>query len=1351
MKKKSFRVLSLLLAFILMLSTMSVATSAYTTDYNTPYTDENGKFYFTYEQAGSYVMDLIDELLSTVNNGKDIYLDIKISSYTLTLQRYDIALQSIYNFRKAGLINAAVSLGLAGDLNELNVDCLQSYSRRGDTSIPDYNCLYNLIHFLYDNRTPLQKIASSTFDWGLIDNFVDLPEMITNMSGWLSNFLFTTLEDLAGKEEGTATTATTYDTNGNDVDGSVNDLLLWLLNTKLAELLNFEGGLGLSLNDVDIKTVSFYDMINNIIRAALDNLVVPLLKNVLLDAFGIETSEEYPNGTPEDMTNQTMNIVLGVVENLLSEAETAPDYTNCTTPGEKIQTLLEWFFLEGGMNQYIIIDQNGLAIQDDLIELLHKLARLAINMLRGMGFGILPDELVHSNELNATNPETGEYIISDSQCIAILINMLFSKLIQGYYCNPNAKSVAEIGAYALASLCARICPEMNYMEQLEANYTDGQYIGIDGNVIPPLPFTSTYTVKGQIANGSGGWTPKDSTYTIPYAAVDMGVTVGVYFLDGLITADFSKVPAPGTDATERFEKFVKVLLDWVVDKYLPLFKTTYNLDIKYPDYTTVWKEIDEILFGLLPTSWLPSSITDHTIGNDYATQGQNGTATYSIQTSGDLICGWLIGSVMDVDLQELVSLFQRNTSSNAELNLPTLTVLLRLVDRILYIILGKYTILPNNQGSRNAYATATNLTSLNTTSNGLLNSTQLGNLVYYLVTALGGGTNTFNVQTKAVPILRTALPLIMSSTYVKLYRDNILSPAQISISDLEDLLDTIEEENSTINTEYMTSFNEETGKFAIGVYSGVGAINGVGTYNSSINGQDFVIYRNQEDFPNTLFTFNNYNDFIKDARKFIDEYNDFLVEMKDAADEWKEFLAENTDDKGPSSIYPWYSATLNYNSRVNQYGSTCHITNNNFNNLQVIQDFISQYGVSSFITDNEPLSILPSDKNASTTDKQTSIYKSWNKYVKEVIRMSNNLNNYYDGINYYLQTSESNRKPYTSVAIYSLRWVVYKLCADAYNNGINGYQDELGTLIPRYTENTWRIFKQAYEAAIALINQVNLGQNAYKTTQSLITAVRSGLITAYYGLIKAGELADKVALLNSIVLARRILAEPDLYDIYTTASINNLIEELANATELFEEVVEIDEQIRVDLQTARLQGAMNLTYILAPDLEIQNTYTGTIELGDKFEYANITKGYIYGLPTGDGVKYDDNVYKVIGIDKDKVTVKTTTYGNGTGTRISASNNSITKFEYYAVIFGDVNGDARIDGTDKTYIINYTLNTANAGNLNPSVYNGAYLMAADLDNDGTVTMTDALLIEKIVNYEGQINQARVVNGSRYVAY
>lgn len=1521
----------MLLTFVMLVSASCVTAFAKLADITTPYQDENGKYYFTYEQSGTYIMNLVEELLATVNQGKDIYLDIKISSYTLTLQTYDKALQSIYDFRKSGLINAAVGIGLGGDLSDLNVDRLNGYTKRGDTNLWDYNCLYNVIGFLYDNRGPLQKIANGSFGWGLIDNFVDLPAMILDLPGYLANLAYTKVEELAGKEEGASgsgTTATTYDPDGKDVDRAVNDILLWLFNDKIGELLNFEGGLGLTYNDVNITNVSLYNMVNAVIESALSNMVTPLLKNVLLDAFDIETSAEYPNGTEDQMNNQTLTMVLGVVEGLLSEAETQPDYSNCRYPGEKIETLLRWFFNEGGMNQYIVIDSNGIAIQDDLIDLLHKLARTAIPMLAGMGFGSLPKEMIHTDELNSVDPATGEYVISDSQCIAILVNMLLSNILQGYYCNPKAESVAEIGAYALASLCARINPELNYMEQLEANYADGTYYGIDGNAVAPLPFTSTYTVNGQYNNGSA-WVNKSTTYTIPYAAVDMGVTVGVYFLDGLITADFSQVPGPGADATLRFEKFVKVLLDWVVDKYLPLFKTAYSLDTKYPTYQYVWKEIDEILFGLIPTSWLPATLTDHTMGSDYTAQGQNGTATFELKTSGDLICGWLLGSVMDVDLQELVSLFQRNTTSGAELNNPTLTVLLRLIDRIFYVALGKYAILPNNQGSRNAYTTNTTLTSLGQGSNGLLNATQLGNLVYWLVTAIGGGSS-FNINAKAVPLLQTILPLVMGAEYIKPYRRNVLSNGQIMVNDLQSLINTINGQGSQVipygkadvdettrgtyyyvddnynvqsvvldgsnydadktyyseqyvvaqdidkytnsatynngtgvykqnwsyNTvtlngsnfepgaiycsqdfvvatvtettngtyftaqnatatatlpedydanatyythpevalgasdegtylkrsytyspvtlsgtasgsaynpnktyykkvftdisfNYMDAYNPSTGRIAMGIYSGVGAVNGVGTYNTSISGQPFMVFRNQEDFPDALFTFNNFNDFIKDAQSFIGDYKDFLAEIKQAADDWKEDATDSESD-GIKTIYPYYSASANYDGRCAQYG----VQPAEFNQLQVIKDFKNLYGANAFVTSEKPLENLPSDRNASTTKRQCEIYKQWNKYAKQVVAMSNKLNDYYDGINYYLSTAEQNRKSYSNTVVYSLRWVVEKLCAEAYNNGVNGYYDSTNTLVPTYTNKSWQEFIAAYQCALDLLSQVQLNQASARTTQSMVTAVRSGLIKAFYGLTKAGDLADKLQLYTAIVLARRTLADESLEATYTAASISTLRTVLENAVALFDiNPLEIDEQTTVDNQTARLNAAINgLVYLVAPSLDVDENYDGDLDIPSDQSYVsnNIKYGFIYGISEGLGLVLDTNMFNINGINADLVRVMTQTYGNGTGSYIQAKDNAgSTKFIYYAILFGDVNGDARIDSTDKSYIQAYTIGAANTNLLDASENGGAYLKAADIDGDGNVTASDAAGISQVVNYQATISQASDLTGSRII--
>ncbi|MBR3439506.1 MAG: hypothetical protein IKH13_08400, partial [Clostridia bacterium] len=369
MKKKSTRILAMLLTFVMIVSASCVTAYAKLADITTPYEDENGKYYFTYEQSGTYIMNLLDDLLpSLLQNGMDIHVYYKLIGITLIdeyirPQSYDRLLGSINDLWNAGIISAANRLGLTGDLSDINVDCLANYTKRTDTNLWDYNCIYNLVHFLFDNRGVLVKIVNGTMDWGLLDNVIDLPEMLNDIGGYLANLVYTKLEELTGREEGaegSGTTATTYDPKGSDVDGCLNDLLIWLFNTKVPELLNYEGDLGLGLNKVNVKTVSFYDLIHNVIEAALDNLVVPLLKDVLMDAFGIETSDACPNGTEDQMNNTTMVMVLGLIEDLLDEAETKPDYSNCRYPGEKIETLLTWFF-QGGMDQYILINDDGIA------------------------------------------------------------------------------------------------------------------------------------------------------------------------------------------------------------------------------------------------------------------------------------------------------------------------------------------------------------------------------------------------------------------------------------------------------------------------------------------------------------------------------------------------------------------------------------------------------------------------------------------------------------------------------------------------------------------------------------------------------------------------------------------------------------------------------------------------------------------------------------------------------------------------------------------------------------------------------------------------------------------------------
>ena len=220
---------------------------------------------------------------------------------------------------------------------------------------------------------------------------------------------------------------------------------------------------------------------------------------------------------------------------------------------------------------------------------------------------------------------------------------------------------------------------------------------------------------------------------------------------------------------------------------------------------------------------------------------------------------------------------------------------------------------------------------------------------------------------------------------------------------------------------------------------------------------------------------------------------------------------------------------------------------------------------------------------------------------------------------------------------------------------------------------------------------------------------------------------------------------------FTAQSIQNLRDVVADAEDVFDMVIEIDDQHIVDYYASRLNGAIGaLVYILAPGLDINDDYEGDVQVGDIYVVSGISYGFIYGLTEGEGLVLDTDVFEINGIDPGNVRVVSGSYGNGTGSYVQAKDRAgTTKFVMYGVLYGDVNGDSRIDGTDKTYIMAYAINAANSGNLDPSYYGGSFNKAADVDGDGSITPSDAAAINLVVNYEAEISQSSDVTGSRVV--
>lgn len=1628
MKSKAMRVLAMLLAIVMIATGSCVSAFAIKHgNYNVPEgVDENGKQYFTVEQAGTWLMNLLDNLLATsMNNGMNKTQDIIGSiSFPLNFNSVDNAIDSIDSIWNMGLIQAALRidlLGLLGDLGDLKADAISSSKRikRTDATHWDYEALYPVLEFLYDNAVVLGKIVKGTFEFGVLESTVyeavevDGAQILNPDSGGIARFLanlaYTALEGLCEKEEGASgsgTTATTYDPAGTDVMGAIEDIITWALGQ-----ININGmTLDLTAEEratLNIDRTSLYDLFDSVIGIAINHLAVPLLKGVLLDACDIEVSDAFPNGNPEEVNNDTLVMIVGIFNQFFAEgADTTPHLFAFNTPGEQIEDLLKWFFLGNtyeyyangsmirtqedwdaadpseittvntatpvpGMNQYIQL-QGGIGLKDDLIALLNLAVRLAIPLVYGLDFDYLPERYLPNYSPDGSNPldipKGEEGYVTLNTCYAWLLNLLLSTTIDGYYVNPGVQNMSEVGAYALACICQRFCPQYDYMDRLDANYEDNGYQAMD--------FIGTLTIDGQYKSGST-WVTDHHSYTVPMAALDMGITIGVFFLDGLCTADFSRVGEPFvTPTATRLNQFLKTLADWAVDKYLPMFNDVYQIKTKYNTDASVWKEVDEVLFGLIPSNWLPETLVDHTTD---ATEGHTTTnPSLTLRTFGDILFNWILGSVMDVDLQQLFGIFNRNTSNDAELAKPVLTILLNVIDRVFYIVLGKRAILPSNQCSRNAYATATTINSVAYgDANSLINNEQLGNLIEWLVKAIGGTytgseitqhaykqVGGFDSTLVAKPILETVLPLIMGLDTAKQYTSN-LSQGEISVDELQNYLDMVNIENEmpvpyvkvnvnadttgsfytvevsnaggnytyeatavTLPADYTpgvtyytvgyekasvdeftvsgasgdvlheyytktesiatatlpgdyragvtylnpaefvevspatTNSKGEVTSIANGIYytaqnessrvtlpddfvagttyyahtgasvtsategnflyktstytpvtlSGTAAIhsttltkynkytdyyrkaityvpfnmtdgwngldgqqgrvamakfnpseNGTIGYTSSISSWtgNFYLFRYDEDFAHNLYQYRQYSSYLEDGYDAISEYKSFVRSIGEATAEWKAYLSGATSDI-PDCMYPYYIPTNNTSavypcSACSQIMGLLKDTSTaGVNSLQAVVGAIEYYGSAdnAFIVEGSttngrvsgqhnallPLTLLPQNSGAGTTDLEVAIYTGWQDYLEQLVKVSNDLNNYYDGINTYAQALEDGRLGFNELSTRQLEWAM-ELVQDVIDAG----SENSG-----YTAKSWNNLYNAYRYADAVKYQAKTLKDAdYPATQNMITLAKNNLIEAFYALIIAGEKADLTQLRAAVEEARLIIAaEDDLSESekeYTVASLEALRTWVEQGASTLSSSPEGDEQDDVNLLTNTIKQFSNSLEFRRPSTITPVSGSGAETENTKID-ANVQFGFIYGLAEVTGLTEGNlsSLFTFDGVSRTEYK-QVGTYGPGTGAKIKCYRGNQQVFEYEAILYGDLNGDARIDGTDKTYIMAIALGLKNVD----SSEGEKYRIAGDLNGDASVSLDDAVAIDNVVNYTQTVDQTPGIEGSRMV--
>ena len=162
--KKVKKLLCILLAYVILATSLASTASAYEA-YTTPAGyDSLGKPYYTYEQSCSMLLDFLDTVLYDANINEEIDLSI-LGTIRINLTSVDNTFKSISDLLDMGLVNVAQAFSLVGDLKDLDESAIVEPRR---ATHADSVVFYALLEFLSDNAAVLEKLGNGTIEFGFI-------------------------------------------------------------------------------------------------------------------------------------------------------------------------------------------------------------------------------------------------------------------------------------------------------------------------------------------------------------------------------------------------------------------------------------------------------------------------------------------------------------------------------------------------------------------------------------------------------------------------------------------------------------------------------------------------------------------------------------------------------------------------------------------------------------------------------------------------------------------------------------------------------------------------------------------------------------------------------------------------------------------------------------------------------------------------------------------------------------------------------------------------------------------------------------------------------------------------------
>lgn len=404
---------------------------------------------------------------------------------------------------------------------------------------------------------------------------------------------------------------------------------------------------------------------------------------------------------------------------------------------------------------------------------------------------------------------------------------------------------------------------------------------------------------------------------------------------------------------------------------------------------------------------------------------------------------------------------------------------------------------------------------------------------------------------------------------------------------------------------------------------------------------------------------------------------------------------------------------------------------------------------------------------------QIAMHTGYYEYIETLYDNRVRLLDEIDELSWRIENAEDGRKSTADTTV--LKWLL-DLTENDYKNkqtrkrNVTYIQDEKGNNVESkaFTTTSYLAFRDAYDYALCIYDEATDADIlALGITQSMITSAYQGLLNAWMNLVEFTGFADWTQIDSYVAIAEAILSDP--YINHEEFGIESGLTELVTALKdayVYTDNADnpdtsydlnksskgsYDSEYQNDIDSAAAllnQAIQNLVYKKIPTVGQNPEGDQVVKIQD-VKYENLIQtAHIYGLEEGvgfgDGTLDAEGVLELLNLKVSGMTVDGSNYiisrtnsarGSGTDAKLDGRYRDSLRFRYFAILYGDINGDTRIDNTDASALRIYIEKKEN----DASIMGEAKFEAADVTHDGGVDVED---VQAIINHYSLVKDAMI---------